>query len=818
MDRQKGGRLMAKHDGSITIKAVVDKKQAQKELNTLEKQIDKMEQEIGDMQTERDKANQTSIFKAAELDAEKAKLEQIKTTLQEIKATAKDTSLPTSVRAEATAQLPAAQADLKEQQERVRLLQSEYNKVSDSVDRYDKNLSKAEKKLDRQKTKAGELVKQISSTPKYYEKMAEAQERAEKSAGRWAARMKEVLRSALVFTLISQALAKFREWMGKVIKTNDEATEAIARLQGALLTLAQPIVNVIIPAFISFVNILTAVVSAVANVVSILFGGSISKSKKQAKALNEQMEAIEGVGNAAEKAAGSLASFDEINTLSSINKAGAGGGGISTDGISPDFSALDEFNSAEYKQKIDELTVYISGALLALGAILFFSGANRPLGLALMAAGALGLAAEIKENWNAPNEKIKEAINKVLLTIGASFLAIGAILAFASPSTMALGIGMMAIGAASLVTAAALNWEGISEETKRVINVIMLTLGTAALVIGAILAFSGANLPVGIALMAIGAAALASSIALNWEEIVREIKTTGDDILGYLGTILLVLGAILCFTGVGTTLGVALIAAGAASLASATALNWNTMEQKLKGPIGRTTALVSAASLVIGIILCATGVALPLGVALIAAGAGGLVTVTALNWNSILDRLKNTWNGIKNWWKTSVAKYFTADYWKNLGKDMINGLMNGLDAIYDEISTWASNVWATITSAFSTTTVSAADAVAAQSVPSVTSYTVPKLAAGAVIPPNREFMAVLGDQTSGNNIETPEALLRKIIREESGDSDVLAVLRELLAVTREGRNIIVDKRVLGKVTSEAITAQARASGKAVVTV
>jgi hypothetical protein len=44
----------------------------------------------------------------------------------------------------------------------------------------------------------------------------------------------------------------------------------------------------------------------------------------------------------------------------------------------------------------------------------------------------------------------------------------------------------------------------------------------------------------------------------------------------------------------------------------------------------------------------------------------------------------------------------------------------------------------------------------------------PRLATGAVIPPNREFMAVLGDQKSGNNIETPEALLRKIVREESG--------------------------------------------------
>lgn len=45
--------------------------------------------------------------------------------------------------------------------------------------------------------------------------------------------------------------------------------------------------------------------------------------------------------------------------------------------------------------------------------------------------------------------------------------------------------------------------------------------------------------------------------------------------------------------------------------------------------------------------------------------------------------------------------------------------------------------------------------------------TVPYLAKGAVIPPRSKFLAVLGDQKQGNNIETPEALLRKIVREET---------------------------------------------------
>ena len=46
--------------------------------------------------------------------------------------------------------------------------------------------------------------------------------------------------------------------------------------------------------------------------------------------------------------------------------------------------------------------------------------------------------------------------------------------------------------------------------------------------------------------------------------------------------------------------------------------------------------------------------------------------------------------------------------------------------------------------------------------------TIPYLAKGAVIPPRSEFLAVLGDQKNGRNLEAPEDLLRQIVREETG--------------------------------------------------
>lgn len=58
---------------------------------------------------------------------------------------------------------------------------------------------------------------------------------------------------------------------------------------------------------------------------------------------------------------------------------------------------------------------------------------------------------------------------------------------------------------------------------------------------------------------------------------------------------------------------------------------------------------------------------------------------------------------------------------------------------------------------------------------------IPYLATGAVIPPNRKFLAVLGDQTSGRNLEAPESLIRQIVREEAGGADAIAIQQAFTA-------------------------------------
>lgn len=83
------------------------------------------------------------------------------------------------------------------------------------------------------------------------------------------------------------------------------------------------------------------------------------------------------------------------------------------------------------------------------------------------------------------------------------------------------------------------------------------------------------------------------------------------------------------------------------------------------------------------------------------------------------------------------------------------------------------------------------------SIPQINPPKIPYLAQGAVIPPNAPFLAMLGDQKNGNNIEAPEDLIRKIVREESGaNSETIAVLRAILSAVQSSGNsrIVINGR------------------------
>lgn len=797
-------------DGKIVVTVDADAKKAQKELDTLSAKIDKMEAKLNE-----DTGTQSGLKK--ELDAALQSAKQTEDALKSLRSEADRLKGITSGnasanpaeyidaysrQAEVAAQIKEQEQLLVQQNKTAEKLGSQYAKITDKV------ITQTDA-LDAAKTKAGELVQQITNASGASAKMAEVSASVEKSMNKFGRRLSGVLRSALVFTVLSRGLSQLRSWLSQTIMQNEAARAAVARLKGALLTLAQPLLKVVIPAFVLFVNVLTRIVTAIATLVSKIFGTSYAQSAADAAAAyDDESEAIAGVGDAAKKAGKSLANFDEINQLSSNSDSSGGGasagGGIGDGSIAPDFSAMikDQLTSITelfvgaallalgailtfsganiplgialmavgalavwdavsnhwgeiagiLQGQVGLITAIVSTALLAIGALLVFSGANIPLGLGLMIAGAVGLAATVAANWGSITEALQGPIGIITAIVSGALLVVGAILAF-SGANIPIGIGLMAAGAVGLAAVAAVNWDTITAALRGPVGNIVAIVGAALLALGAILAFSGANLPLGIGLMVAGAAGLAATATINWDTIKTKLQGPIGKITAIVSAALLAVGAILAFTGASLPLGIGLMAAGAIGLAATAAVNWNTIQEKMKGPLGKITAIVGGALLALGAVLLFTGAGIPLGLGLLAAGGVSLAAAIAPNWDFIVSKVKDCWGKIKDFWKKNIAPVFTGEWWANLAKNAMNGLIaeieSGINRALGGLGGLANGA------------IRLLNKVPGVDIGNVSwgNVQLPRLASGAVIPPNREFMAVLGDQKSGTNIETPLATM-----------------------------------------------------------
>lgn len=294
--------------------------------------------------------------------------------------------------------------------------------------------------------------------------------------------------------------------------------------------------------------------------------------------------------------------------------------------------------SSELASTLALITGVVGGFLLALGAIMAFSGANLPLGIALMALGGASLVTAAVINWHNSDRHLTDALTTLTGVLAGASLAVGAMLAFTGVAT-GLGIALMAIGAVTLVSAAALNWNSIPDALASPLSRVGLLVSGATLALGAILAFSGC-MPLGIALMAVGAASLVSVMALNWNGLSDEIRNVIAIITTVVSVAFLAIGAALAFSGANIPLGLALLAAGAVTMGTAIMPNWNDLSDNVQQKISMITTVVGGALLAVGAILALSGVALPLGLGLMAAGVLSLGAVATLNWDFVVNSIK----------------------------------------------------------------------------------------------------------------------------------------------------------------------------------
>ena len=528
-------------------------------------------------------------------------------------------------------------------------------------------------------------------------------------------------------TLVDQAQTK--GIIGTYASEMDTAEGMMRTFRQQLTSLAQtfgsiflPVLTKVMPWLQAFVDLLGDAISAVAS----FFGIDIQKVdfsdgseglSSISDSANSATGAVNGTTDALTDLKNATLGFDELNVISPNTESSSGSGTSSGSGSGYDGldvgSIWDEsiFGQIQFevdaikeqlKEALSGITAVISGFALAVGTILVVSGANIPVGLGLMAIGAVGLVATIAENWSSMSDQLAKTLLDVTSILSGFLLAIGAFLAFSGVNvglgvalmaagavslataatinwkflegnfkstlsiltgivsggllamgalfaftgvSVGLGIALMAIGAVGLVTAAALNWDSLSEPMRKAIGTLSGIVGGALFTFGAILAFSG-NIPLGIGLMVAGAVSLASAVALNWDSLTGDLKNTLATLGTIVGGALLGVGVILALTGAATGLGIAMIAAGAVSIIAAAPINWNSLVNSIKDVLKEIGIAVGAALLALGILLVCTGVALPVGIALIAVGAASLVTGVALNWDSITEKVKKFFKDI----------------------------------------------------------------------------------------------------------------------------------------------------------------------------
>lgn len=430
----------------------------------------------------------------------------------------------------------------------------------------------------------------------------------------------------------------------------------ITQVSRAIGNLFIPILTKALPYVIAFLQI----VRELANALAKLFGFELTDVdwdgvNRGAVAAGELSDNMDAAVDAAKEFKRYTMGFDELNILpsstgsSSKTDAGiTGSGGLGINLPEYDFLAgAVQSKVSEIKQTIEdniaEIKATLGAADFVIGAILAFTGINVPAGIAMMASGLALMISGNKDNPDAVKNVMENAIANIDLISGTAALVIGAILAF-SGANIPIGIGLMAFGAAEIISSQSLNWDFLSDDMKQVIQEMVTILTWGMLAVGAILAFTG-NIPLGIALMVGGAWILGTSIIPNWDELPDNIKRAVTTITFIMGGALLATGAILAFTG-NLPIGIALIAIGAAALATAVALNWDAVTKFLKKALSVVTAIVSGSLMVLGVLLMLSGAGVPLGLAVLAAGLAGSYAAWKLDDNPITRFVKKMANGI----------------------------------------------------------------------------------------------------------------------------------------------------------------------------
>ena len=632
-------------DGEVIFSTELDNKALYRDLNKAVKDIDRLDGKIS-------KLGAQKIPLEEKLQRITGELDEAKAVLADMRAAPKGTY---------------EKVDIADQATRVRLLQAEFTKAANSVDNIDSRLRAAETDLDGAKNRAEEINAQIQEAESGADGFSDAVAGANDWMQKLLGRVEKLAKRVFIFSMITAALRSMRTWLVEIVKSDQEASAAMAQLKGALLTLAQPLVQVLVPAFTLLVRVIAAVVTQIARLVAAISGKSLSSAAASAKALNAQTKALKGTGKAAKDAGKSLASFDEINQLSSSSS--GGGGGASADAIAPDFSFMDEVDGR--LKKIADAVIFIGAGLAAWKLSSLLPGmlgtvAKKLAGIALAVGGLMLLWDGLSDAWN----NGVDWGNLIEILGGAAAAALGLYLTF---KEVGAGIGLIVAGAAMVVTA----FQDIDQNGLNLKNTLLMIAGIVSTGLG-FWFLTGKVFPLVVAGIAAILFAI-TTLAGNGEQLIGNLKQAFSGLVTFLDGLI--------------------------------NLDIDKMLSGLKGMVsGALNTVLTIVGSVINLI------------------------IRGLNW--LIEKINSISFDMPDWVPGVGGK------------------------------SWGPNI------------------------PLVKEWQIPQLAQGAVIPPNREFLAVLGDQRSGTNIETPLATMVQAFKQALAESGYSGSSEAVL---------VLDRDVLGRV-------------------
>jgi len=525
-------------------------------------------------------------------------------------------------------------------------------------------------------------------------------------------RIAGLAKRVFIFTMITKALRTMRKMLLSTIGADKQMSTSLAQIRGNLISAFAPIYNYILPAvrtLLAWLAKLTAVVSVFINS---LFGKTASQADASAKALYNQASATEAAGDAAEKAKKQLSGLDEMNRWESNDSSGGGGGGSS--GIAPKFDLSDQVDTGKIGKiaaVVRELSPYVAAVAAGFAAWKigkkFLGNLSKAKQLALAVAGAVLMAINVVD-------MLKNGINFDNLTgyiIGAAAAVTGLGLAFGvlGGAITAIVAGLVLLG----VSIRDVIKNGFNSKNLTAITVALLTIG------GAIAIITGAWIPLLIAAIA----AVVVWIVAKWTAIKDWISKTISSIDAAFEQHL------------------ANVEAGVAAAVDWVIEKWTAVKDWFRGL-----------------------------------------------WEKVSSGAVAAWDGIKSAFK-SVPEWFQSkfrDAWQKVkdvfstGGRIWSGIKEGIENTFRTVVNAIIRGMNTIIAVPFNKINSMLNAIRNASFLGISPFKnmwgvnplpvpqIPMLARGAVIPANRQFLAVLGDQRNGNNLEAPESLLRQIVREEAG--------------------------------------------------